>query len=220
MKKPFVRGKPDGSWSIGNGAFSLDLDTKRGEFPTLRRLKLASPQSVNWALPSRAFGPVIEAKGAMQSITAGTMKFVGARASEAQNELVLSYECANGLHADVHLAPSAGHPVWRSWVVLRNPSAQAIEGITRFDAMNLSFSEGDAEPQAGYVLGWMEGPRGDAPGRHSIPWEYAGWIPKFLYGEGYRFPQPPQGGWSSPVYRLIQERLTRLPLRSGKRSTY
>ena len=58
----------------------------------------------------------------------------------------------------------------------------AIQGITRFDAANVVFSAGESQPQCGYVLGWLEGPRADAPGHHALPFSYCGWIPKLLYG--------------------------------------
>ncbi len=204
---------------IGNQAFRLTAGLNQQGLPAIHSLALASDPHTNWSLPDQSFAPVLTIQGVDYSLQSGNMHFLDFQIVEAE-ELHLNYTLSNHLLVTLHLKPSPDKVVWRSWVTLRNPTEAAIEGITRFDAANYGFSTGTKEPQCGYVLGWMEGPRADAPGRHALPYKYGGWIPKFLYGEGFVIPPPPPGGWAAPVYRLVQERLGKLPLRSGKRSTY
>ena len=73
-----------------------------------------------------------------------------------------------GLQLQLHLKASPDKAVWRSWIELYNPGSVQIDGISRFDAANYTFSTGSREPLCGYVLGWLEGPRAEAPGRQFI----------------------------------------------------
>lgn len=217
MNSPFVRRDPDGSYVLGNAAFQMVVGLNAEKIPALRSLTSTRQPQVNWASAARPLGPELTVKGMGYSIGRGN---IGFSRLEADTELRLIYLLANGLEVTQHLRPSPDKAVWRSWVSLRNATAAPVTGITRFDAANLILSAGASQPQCGYVLGWLEGPRADAPGHHALPFTYCGWIPKFLYG-GLDTDLPPRPtSWVAPVYRFCQERLTRLPLRSGKRSTY
>jgi len=219
MTRSFVRQEPDGSYTLGNAAFELTVGLNAEQVPVMRSLRLTQSE-VDWASPARPWGPELTIQGASYSVAHGNMRFDRFEADTAEAELRIAYGLDNGLEVTQHLKPSPDKAVWRSWVTLRNATANSIVDITRFDAANIVFSAGESQPQCGYVLGWLEGPRADAPGHHALPFTYCGWIPKLLYG-GTDTPLPPRPtSWVAPVYRLCQERLTRLPLRSGKRSTY
>jgi len=220
MQTGFVRKAPDGGHLLGNCAFQMGVALNEDEVPCVRSLTLSAQEGVDWAASALPLGPYLVIEDATYALTEGNVRFQRFEMVEGVPELRVHYTLDNGLEVTQHLQPSPDKPVWRAWVTLRNRSEAPVEGITRFDAVHSGFSASEAEPQCGYVLGWLEGPRVDAPGRPSIPYKYGGWIPKFLYGEEAVIPPPPAGGWAAPVYRLVQERLTRLPLRSGKRSTY
>ncbi len=219
MTETFVSQETDGSYAIGNQAFRLTVGLSLSGFPTIRSLILTSQPHTNWSSRNYPLAPVLTVQQVDFSPQLENMRFLRFEVVEAK-ELDIVYALSNDLQVILHLKPSAGKAVWQSWVTLSNSTSVTIPGISRFDAANYVFSVGGGEPQCGYVLGWLEGPRTDAPGRHSLPYKYGGWIPKFLYGEGYEIPSPPPGGWAAPVYRLVQERLGKIPLRSGKRSTY
>ena len=206
-------------YTIGNQAFRLTIGLSQPGFPIVHSLELTSQPHINWSTQNFALAPVITIQQVDYAPQLDNMRFLGFE-GVADKELAILYALSNDLRVSYHLRPSDNKAVWQSWVTLSNPSTKAIAGISRFDAANYEFSVGTAEPQCGYVLGWLEGPRADAPGRQALPFKYGGWIPKFLYGEDYVIPPPPIGGWAAPVYRLVQERLSKLPLRSGKRSTY
>ena len=219
MKTSFAHVQSDQSSSIGNDCFSLTIGLNATGLPVITTLTLARTSQVAWASPRHPFGPAIQVGDKLFQLGDGLI-FTGASADETVTELHLHYTCDAGLSVTQHLMPSPDKAIWRSWVTLTNDSDHTIDGLKRFDATNIVFQVSEAEPQAGYILGWMEGPRADAPGRPPLPWKYGGWIPKFLYGEDFVIPPPPPGGWAAPVFRLVQERLAMLPLRSGKRSTY
>lgn len=220
MQTVYARQAPDGSYVLGNAAFQMTVGLGEDGTPAVQSLTLSSQERVDWAAPALPLGPYLVIEGVTYSLAEGNAGFERFEVDGETPELRAHYALSNGLRVTQHLRPSPDKGVWRAWVTLRNSSQVPVAGITRFDAVHGGFSASEAEPQCGYVLGWMEGPRADAPGRPSIPYKYGGWIPKFLYGEGAVIPPPPTGGWSAPVYRLVQEQLTRLPLRSGKRSTY
>jgi hypothetical protein len=120
------------------------------------------------------------------------------------------------------LQPCAALPALSFWTEVTKRDARAGEEIGRFDAVNLALGGFEEEPSVSYLLGWLYGPRVDAPGRHTVPYAYPSWIPGLLYGDQAStasFARPER--WHAPLLRLIkEERLTRLPLRSGKRSTF
>jgi alpha-galactosidase len=217
MQDPFVRQEAEGSFSLGNAAFQMAVGLRAGKVPVLRSLNSAKQPGVNWASPARPLGPELIVQGVKYSLGSGNLRF---SRFEADTELRLVYALGNGLEVAQHLRPSPDKAVWRSWVSLHNPTTTPVAGITRFDAANLIFSAGEGQPRCGYVLGWLEGPRADAPGHHALPFTYCGWIPKLLYGKADAELPPRPESWVAPVYRFCQERLTRLPLQSGKRSTY
>jgi alpha-galactosidase len=220
MTGSYVRKETNGLLMIGNQAFHLDINLTPQGYPTIQSLILTSQPQINWSQPGQPLAPILTILQKDYSLQAGNMHFVSFNLAEETAELQIKYGLSNGLQVTLHMSPSPNKAVWRSWVTLSNPSSEVIKGITRFDAANYLFSCGANEPQCGYVLGWMEGPRADAPGKPALPYKYGGWIPKFLYGEDFVIPPPPSGGWAAPVYRLVKERLGKLPLRSGKRSTY
>lgn len=219
MQRKLDRKESDGSFSLGNPAFHLLIGEQPEALPVLKALIHTALPDVNWAVAGEALGPEV-AIGKTLYLPGSGMAYQGGEVDAQTREVRLKYRLANGLDLIQHIQGSADKAVWRSWVTMKNPTLKAVEGITRFDAANWQFSNGSKEPQCSYILGWMEGPRAEAPGRPALPFKYGGWIPKFLYGEGFEIPPPPEGGWAAPVYRLVQERLEKLPLRSGKRSTY
>ena len=222
MNTSFARSLGAHSWSIGNDQFKLVVALRQDGLPVVEHLTLGGSE-FDWAPAHLDYpvGPVVEAGNPAVVLRPGEgLALAGVEVEASPTRLSLRFASEIGLSVTQHFAPSPDKAVVRSWVTLSNESSSAISGITRFDAAHLVFQFGPAEPQAGYVLGWMEGPRADAPGYPPLPFKYGGWIPKFLYGENFVIPPPPAGGWSAPVYRLVQERLTQLPLRSGKRSTY
>jgi alpha-galactosidase len=220
MSTQSIRKEADSQYSLGNNAFLLKIGLNPQSAPAIQSLALHSQPQTDWSTPGMPLSPVLTIQQAQFSLRDGNMHFTRFQVAEPERDLQVHYELSNGLEAAFHLQPSMDKPVWRSWITLHNPTTISIDGITRFDAANYVFTTGEDEPQCGYVLGWMEGPRADAPGKPALPYKYGGWIPKFLYGEGFNIPPAPAGGWAAPVYRLVQERLGKLPLRSGKRSTY
>ena len=219
MNKPFVHAAGGSQWAIGNDLFELCIFLGPEAEPRVLSLSTVRGQ---WrpGLEGNALGPLVEASGETFVPGSANMAFTGAEADNDRAELRLSYTCGNDLLVRHHLSPSRDQAAWRSWTALCNPTAEPVRGISRFDAMSLRLGVSDAEPQVAYLLGWLDGPRADMPGRHAIPFPYPLWIPRLLYGDGAPLPPPPSGGWSSPVLRLVRERLTKLPLQSGKRSTY
>ncbi len=210
-------------WSIGNASFELTLQAGAdGRVSGLaRRGGLAWPVQV---------APAVVTGGQTFQPGAPGMTFTGAEIVDAPDPgsgrssvaLRLDYACADGLLIQHYLYAAADHTVWRSCTLLANPPASGCDAVvTRFDALNLAVGVSEAEPQAAYLLGWLDTPRVDAPGRPPIPFKFAGWIPKLMYGDKPPLIlPPPEAGWTTPTLRLITERLTALPLRSGKRSTY
>jgi alpha-galactosidase len=219
MTEAYIHPEENDLYTLGNPAFRMIVGLNRARFPALQALTLIANPRPNWAGPKEPLSPVISIRGVDYSLGLGNMDFTGFELL-GDAELGVNYRLVNGLEVTLHLKPSPDKPAWRSWVSMTNRSGETLSGITRFDAANYIFSTGAEEPQSGYVLGWQDGPRADAPGKQALPYKYGGWIPKFLYGEGVVIPPPPAGGWAAPVYRLVQERLEKLPLRSGKRSTY
>jgi len=208
------------SWLIENGELALRVSLTPEGVPHLTHVEHKTLPDVEWATDG-ALCPVIQMDGQSYADRPGNPSFVRAMVEEQGPTLCMFYRCPDGLEVIHHLRPSANKAAWVTWTSLSNPTSHDIVGISRFDALRLSLQVSDAEPWVAYLLGWLDGPRADAPGHHAIPYPYPSWIPRLLYGEGAPTPPPPPpGGWSSPVFRLIKERLTNLPLRSGKRSTY
>ncbi len=220
MTQPTIQENPDGSFTLANQSIEFTLTCSNDNFPKIKSLILTTHPEENWAAQSIPISPHITIRQINYSHQDGNIHFKGCIVEEDLQELQLNYELDNGLQVIQHFKPSPNKAVWRSWVTLNNPTTSYFEEITRFDAANFTFSTGSQNPQCSYVLGWMEGPRAEVPGRPALPFKYGGWIPRFLYGESGVIPPPPAGGWTAPVYRLVQERLEKLPLRSGKRSTY
>jgi alpha-galactosidase len=222
MTTGYVRQVSESQWSLGNGGFELAVQVADGAV-------LAQARCGARAWPVRV-SPIVIAGG--ETYQAGTpgmvlggidcIKAVDPGTGATGPALRLNYTCANDLQVCHYLAPAPKEPVWRSWTSLTNPAGQTVDcAITRFDAFNVSVGVSAAEPQSAYLLGWLDTPRADAPGRPPIPFKFTGWIPKLIYGDKPpTILPPPAAGWHTPTLRLIIERLTLLPLRSGKRGTY
>ncbi len=209
----------DHQWSLRNMQVELTLALNGQGQPYIARLIGAGGS--DWVTKDKQpFGPVVIVDEQVFQPGASTMAFTGAEAQSGKTGLCLKYLCQNGLEVHHHLRLSADRPVWRCWTTLINTTDHTCQAITRFDALNISLGTSGAEPQVAYLLGWLFGPRMDAPGRPPSPYPYPSWIPRLLYGENAVLPQPPAGGWSSSLLRLVKERLVKLPLRSGKRSTF
>lgn len=216
----YVRAFDGPGWVIGNDSFEMTISLNDNGLPVISRLTDTALPDLDRSGGS-VIGPVIEAGDEIYRPGSAGMSFLGAKIDEDRAELCLCYGCDNGLQARHYLTSSPNKAVWRCRTTLTNESDDDVGGIRRFDALNMDFSVSGSEPLAAYLLGWLDGPRLDAPGKHATPFPYASWIPRLLYGDGAPAPPPPPpGGWASPSWRLIKERLTKLPLRSGKRSTY
>ncbi len=164
MPSSFVRQNADSSYALGNAAFELVVGLNAARVPVLRSLTSAKQPQVNWASPARPFGPELTIQGVSYSVAQGNVRFErfeAAPAGAGDSDLRIVYVLSNGLQVTQHLQPSPDKAVWRSWITLNNVSASPITGITRFDAANYVFSTGESQPQCGYVLGWLEGPRAD-----------------------------------------------------------
>lgn len=207
---------------LRNGALTLSLVWQRDDLPTLSSLRVVDMPSIDWASPDLRLAPTCTVGGVAYSAADGNLRFVGCDATDDALELRLRYALANGLQITLHLRASAERAALQSWVTLQNPTDAPVAAITRFDALALRLGVSAADPEATYLLGWLYGPRADAPGRPTVPFAYPSWIPDLLYGAG---PRPrlfaPEAGWYSPLLRpIVGEPLTTLPLRSGKRSTF
>lgn len=135
--------------------------------------------------------------------------------------LLFVFRLMSGLVVTVVCELSRCNPVVVIHTEVSNPDTSVDIQFEQIDAMGLVLSAGSAIPVATYVLGWLDVPRVDAPGRPPAPFRFGNWIDKLLYeGEEIEIADLPPAGWSTPTMRVITEPLTRLPLRSGKRSTY
>lgn len=206
--------------TAGNQSIELELTRDTEQSIRLSRFRLAGGGGHEWGETASPFGPVVRTEAGLCRAVDGSLAFVDATWNAEHGQLELRYRGCRGIEVTQVICPAVDKPVLRAWTVLANHGTRPLAGISRFDALHLPVAVGGVEPECLYVLGWMEGPRVDAPGRHTTPWKYEGWIPRFLYGENKQIPPPPPGGWTAGPYRVVQERLTRLPLRSGKRSTY
>ena len=210
-------------WVIGNDLFELAIALDGDHLPRLRGLTSRVRRSLEWTPgTSVAVGPVLEIDGRVHTPGSADLRFEEIAVDGDGPGLRLDYRLSGGLHVGYSLRPSPEKAAFRTWTILTNGSTGDLGGISRMDALNLRIGVSDAEPKVSYLTGWLDGPRLEAPGHHSVPFAYSSWIPRLLYGDGpHTFPPPPAGGWVSSALRLIQgERLTSLPLRSGKRSTY
>ena len=207
-------------WLLENDQLRMEVSLNSRGLPVLSSLVSACLPDLDWA-GGVILGPVIQIAGQVYEPGEAVLSFTRAEVGDAGSDLILHYRGTDGLEASHHLEPSPHRAAWRSWTVVRNTGQEAIVGLCRFDAANLVLGVSEARPHAAYLLGWLDGPRADAPGRPPVPFPYPSWIPQLLYGNGAPTPPPPPaGGWTSAILRLIKEPLTRLPLRSGKRSTY
>jgi alpha-galactosidase len=191
--------------------------------PLITSLRVAAQPEVDWAAPAYPLAPTLIVGGVRYAADAGNLHYERVEVADPEgSELLLLYRLENGLAATLHLRSLRERAVLESWVTLHNLTDAPVAGITRFDALALHLGVSAADPEVSYLLGWLYGPRADAPGHHTVPFAYPSWIPDLLYGAG---PRPrlftPEAGWYSPLLRpIIGERLTTLPLRSGKRSTF
>lgn len=215
MSDRYVRVQSPTSAEVGNDRFRMALEVDSSGHACIVDLRMVGGRSIAAELP---VGPVVEYS--LRDQHALGVRLPGVQFEQADEDvLCFAQKGGDGISVRHMIRPAPSHPAWASWSTVTCTGSSPVE-VTRFDALNMQWSIGDVEPRCAYVLGWMEGPRADAPGRHSIPFRYDGWIPKFLYGDDPQIGPPPPGGWAASAYRLVEERLTMLPLRSGKRSTY
>ena len=204
-------------WTMGNGSIRLSVAVGAGGVPVVTGLEVDGIPDIDW-VPSAgasAMAPVIEVSGSRD------LDFLGFQKGAGDGDLCGRYASSSGLTVSHHLRCAANNPVVTSWVELTNDTDGEIAGITQCDALNLTLGLSGYQPQVSYLLGWLDGPRADAPGRPPIPVHHHGWLDKLVHGDRQPLLQPlPPGGWATPTMRLIKERLVRLPLRSGKRGTW
>jgi len=165
MQTVYARQARDGSYVLGNAAFQMTVSLSADGKPGIQSLTLSSQERVDWATPTQPLSPFLVIEGVTYSLAVSNVRFQAFEVVEDVPELRVHYVLSNGLQVTQHLQPSPDKGVWRSWVTLRNTSQGVVKGITRFDAVHSGFSTSEAEPQCGYVLGWLEGPGTDAPGR-------------------------------------------------------
>jgi alpha-galactosidase len=204
------------TWTMATGILRATVRLGADGVPVLAGLRLDGPGSTEWAPKNGApLAPRVDIGGKTG------MRCIGVRAAPGEETLVFSWEHETGVVVRHHLQASRSNPVIRSRVVLENRGTAGVEGIRRFDALTMALGASDAEPEASYVLGWLDIPRIEAPGRPPHAFSFGNWLDKLLYeGAPPVTPPLPEAGWSAPTMRLITERLVRLPLRSGKRGTY
>ena len=222
MPDRFVRLDPDGAWTLGNDAFALSIRHEPQQVPIVEALHFTARPDLNWAVPTHRPVPMVVAGGVRYALAEGNARLLDMTSDPQFADLRLRYALENGLEVTQHLQPSPDKAVWRSWVTLHNPTPSPIAGITRFDAANWGFSAGSRQPQCGYVLGWLEGPRARRARVTTRSVHVLRLDPQVPVRKRARDPACRRaGGWHAPVYRLVPgAALTRLPLRSGKRSTY
>jgi len=204
---------------LGNDELAAAITLDRDHVPALSELTTRATGDTDWAAvrgSGASVGPAVEVAGDLWTPRTAP----DAEATAGETEVHFSLQGKGDLAIRHHLQVSPDKPVLTSWTELTNEGDAEIAGITRFDALNITLGVSEAAPLSAYVLGWLHGPRAEAPGRPTVPFDYPSWIPRLLYGQP-RAPMPvaPES-WTFPVLRLVRERLTRLPLRSGGRSTY
>lgn len=216
-RRPYVVHLQDDLWTIGNPHIRLVLRRNPQGTPVISEYEHHLTPGISW-IPEIGEGritPVVEVAGNRD------LTFLGFVADEESGTLCLQYAGKNGLQVSHYLCPSGENPVISSWVTLTNAGAHDIGCITRVDALNLTLGVSAYHPWVSYLLGWLDGPRTDAPGRPPVPFHHHGWLDKLVHGDSPPILQPlPPAGWSTPTMRLITERLSRLPLKSGKRATW
>jgi len=216
----FVEQTSSAEWRLGNEAFEMVLQRGAQGTPSLARWVNRAQPDQDWAshatiAPGLVVGDAAPGEGSKQ------MPCAGVEAEPGEGRLCLRFEAGSGLILRHYLKPSSHEAVVVSWTTLENTTASEVTGVSRLDALNLALSTSGQQPWVAYLLGWLWGPRSEAPGRPTEPHAYPSWIPRLLYGDGAPAPPPPpEGGWASSILRLIKEPLATLPLRSGKRSTY
>ncbi|MFH1568730.1 MAG: alpha-galactosidase [Gemmatimonadota bacterium] len=209
-------------FALGNDTFELAIEVDGDGLPRLSRLLCRDDRGADWSPPSAAaLGPVLEVDGQTHAPGSLDLPFAGVCVDEEAAGLTIGYRFSHGLQVEHTIRPAADRAAFRTWTKLTNATGRDLGGIGRFDALNLHLGLSPAAPAASYVTGWLDGPRVEAPGRPPAPFAYPSWISPLMYGD-----QPPKapelpGGWYWGNLRLVcGERLTRLPLRSGKRSTF
>jgi alpha-galactosidase len=216
--------EPSGrSWEIGNDLLGFGVGLDAAGRPRLAKLELRGHRTVDWVPAGNAsiINPIVTVGDTTFRCDDGSLSFERAEAATKTHKLDLFYRCANGLAVCHHVQVDTELAAFRTWTTVENTSTSPVTGLKRFDALGLRLASGAGEPEVAYLLGWLDGPRYDAPGHHAAPYPYPSWIPRLLYGDNAPTPPaPPPGGWTTSVLRLVRERLNRLPLRSGKRSTY
>ncbi len=217
-----------GGWTVGNARYRLVIEPGTDGMPSFTSLCLgdttAPAENAIIAPRLRIRSSPVELRFERGEVRESVRTFGRGIEEIEAPALVLTYSCTGDeveLEVEHCVCPSAHHPVWRSWTTVRNVGSAPLGGLSLFDAAAYRFPAGSAQPEVGYVLGWLDGPRLEAPGRPPTPHRYPSWIPRLLYGDAApEPPPPPEGGWMTAPMRFVREKLSSLPLRSGMRSTY
>lgn len=216
----FVATMADGGYRLGNADFELRIARNAEGAPVITRWVASTRPDQDWSCGA-AIAPTVVIGGRACVGGSSDLPCTAIAAEASEGRLCLTFAAANGLVVRHYLQPAATQAVLNAWTELECPVPPDLAGIERFDALNLVLPTSGEQPWAAYLTGWLWGPRAEAPGRPTVPFAYPSWIPRLLYGDGAPTPPPPPaGGWASSILRLIKEPITKLPLRSGKRSTY
>jgi alpha-galactosidase len=212
----FVKKLAEGQWHLGNESFGMHVSRDAKGVPVSADWVNRAQPEHDWANDA-PIGPALIVSGV--TFTPGTpaMPCTDIGIAPEVPCLCLTFGCSSGLAAKHYLKPSPNKAVLITWTTLHNPTAAPIAEIARFDALNLALHASAEQPWAAYLLGWLWGPRAEAPGRPAQPFAYPQSVTRLVHDDSA---PPPPGGWASSALRLIKEPLSVLPLRSGKRSTY
>jgi len=213
-------------YKIGNQNISITIALNENGMPNLSEVDIVNRKSgvLQWT-KDREFVlfPAIVVDGKAYDYNSEGVAFAGMEMDPHTQALSVRYFLQNWCMIRYYIKPASNSAAFTTWTALENISDQEIKDISRFDAMHIGLDGFEVEPQAGYLLGWLSGVRMDAPGRHAVlvnsqsPW-HPGMYNVLDYLPQNQF--KPEAGWTFPKLRLIRERLTKLPLRSGRRATY
>ena len=161
----YARSSAENRWVLGNQLFELEVSAPSGA-PVISRLVQAAQPEVNWAAAD-GLEPVVAVRAEDDHVRL-ELRFVGAQIDSCPHRgaqvdtLRLDYD-AGGTRVQHYLMPAEDLPAWRSWTTVTRTATGPLAGLVRFDALNLPLTTGEAEPEVAYLVGWLFGPRTDAP---------------------------------------------------------
>ena len=216
---------PDGH-TIGNQNIRITVAINENSKPYLSNIEFRTTKSKwnRWACSSEMvlFPSIVQEKTACK-IDSEEVEFSGIEYDTQKKALVLRYLLQNRCVIYFCIKPAADLAAFATWTCLENISGHEIKDVSRFDALHIELGGFEHAPQSAYLLGWLPGVRMDAPGRHAVLVNSQSSQHPSMYNILDYLPQnqfKPEAGWTFSKLRLIRERLTSLPLRSGRRSTY